>query len=136
MKILISINFKNGCLAKRKNENHFDGSVRLRRHRQYLFRRNFVAVRNSPDETSFVFNSKRIKINFQFNKKILKKAIEARGTSDSDYRDPSGKKGKYQEMLFVYGLKGEKCQKNDGGIITRLKVGGRSAHFCPAHQKM
>ena len=79
---------------------------------------------------------KELKSIFNSTKKILKKAIEARGTSDSDYRDPSGKKGKYQEMLFVYGLKGEKCQKNDGGIITRLKVGGRSAHFCPAHQKM
>ena len=72
---------------------------------------------------------------FSSTKKILKKAIEARGTSDSDYRDPSGNKGGYQKMLYVYGLKGEKCQKKDGGIIARLKVGGRSAHFCPVHQK-
>ena len=72
---------------------------------------------------------------FSSTKKILKKAIEARGTSDSDYRDPSGNKGGYQEMLYVYGLEGEKCQKKDGGIIARLKVGGRSAHFCPVHQK-
>ena len=73
---------------------------------------------------------------FNSTKKILKKAIEARGTSDSDYRDPSGKKGKYQEMLYVYGLEGEKCQKKDGGTITRLKISGRSAHFCPVHQKI
>ena len=72
---------------------------------------------------------------FTSTKKILKKAIEARGTSDSDYRDTSGNKGGYQNMLYVYGLEGEKCQKKDGGIITRLKVGGRSAHFCPVHQK-
>ena len=72
---------------------------------------------------------------FSSTKKILKKAIEARGTSDSDYRDPSGNKGGYQKMLYVYGLEGEKCQKKDGGIIARLKVGGRSAHFCPVHQK-
>ena len=73
---------------------------------------------------------------FTSTKKILKKAIEARGTSDSDYRDPSGNKGGYQNMLYVYGLEGEKCQKKDGGIITRLKIGGRSARFCPVHQKM
>ena len=73
---------------------------------------------------------------FTSTKKILKKAIEARGTSDSDYRDPSGQKGGYQEMLYVYGLEGEKCQKKDGGIITRIKIGGRSAHFCPVHQKL
>ena len=77
-----------------------------------------------------------LKLIFNSTKKILKKAIEARGTSDSDYRDPSGKKGGYQEMLYVYGLEKEKCQKNDGGVITRLKIGGRSAHFCPVHQKL
>ena len=79
---------------------------------------------------------KELKSIFTSTKKILKKAIEARGTSDSDYRDPSGNKGGYQKMLYVYGLEGEKCQKKDGGIITRLKIGGRSAHFCPVHQKM
>ena len=73
---------------------------------------------------------------FTSTKKILKQALEARGTSDSDYRDLFGKKGGYQEMLFVYGLEGEKCQKKDGGIIARLKVASRSAHFCPAHQKL
>ena len=72
---------------------------------------------------------------FTSTKKILKKAIEARGTSDSDYRDPSGNKGGYQNMLYVYGLEEEKCQKKDGGIIPRLKIGGRSARFCPVHQK-
>jgi len=72
---------------------------------------------------------------FTSTKKILKKAIEARGTSDSDYRDPSGQKGHYQDILYVYGLEKEKCQKKDGGVIARLKVGGRSAHFCPVHQK-
>ncbi len=77
-----------------------------------------------------------LKAIFNSTKNILKKAIEARGTSDSDYRDPSGQKGHYQEMLYAYGLEGEKCQKNDGGIIARLKIGGRSAHFCPVHQKL
>ena len=73
---------------------------------------------------------------FSSTKKILKQALEARGTSDSDYRDPSGKQGGYQEMLYVYGLEGEKCQKKDGGVIARLKIGGRSAHLCPVHQKL
>ena len=81
----------------------------------------------TQEELGLIFNS---------TKKILKQALEARDTSDSDYRDPSGRKGHYQDMLYVYGLEGEKCQKNDGGIITRLKVASRSAHFCPVHQKM
>ena len=66
---------------------------------------------------------------------ILKRAITARGTSSSDYRDPFGHKGEYQEMRYAYRLTGNLCQKKDGGIIARLKVGGRSAHFCPVHQK-
>ena len=77
-----------------------------------------------------------LKTIYTSTKKILKRALEARGTSDSDYRDPYGRKGHYQEILYVYGLEREKCQKKDGGIITRLKVGGRSAHFCPIHQKL
>lgn len=81
-------------------------------------------------------NPEELKSIYTSTKKILKKALEARGTSDSDYRDPSGRKGHYQEMLYVYGLEKEKCQKNDGGVIARLKVGSRSAHFCPVHQKL
>lgn len=67
---------------------------------------------------------------------VLKKAIKARGSSYIDYRDAQGKKGRYQEMQNAYGLKGEKCKKRDGGIIEKIKVGGRSAHFCSAHQKL
>jgi formamidopyrimidine-DNA glycosylase len=68
-------------------------------------------------------------------KPVLNKAIEARGSSYIDYRDAQGKKGRYQEMQNAYGLKGEKCKKRGcGGIIERIVVGGRSAHFCPKHQ--
>ena len=95
-----------------------------------------MAVRNPSVEANLITDTGRTKNDFQFHQKILKKAIEARGTSDSDYRDPSGRKGQYQDILYVYGLEGEKCQKKDGGIITRLKIGGRSAHFCPIHQKL
>ena len=81
------------------------------------------------------FTQEELKSIFNSTKKILKKAIEARGTSDSDYRDPSGNKGEYQKMLYVYGLEGEKCQKKSGGIIPRPKIGRPSAHFCPVQQK-
>ncbi len=69
-------------------------------------------------------------------KSVLNKAIKARGSSYIDYRDAQGKKGRYQEMQNAYGLKGQKCKKRDGGIIEKIKVGGRSAHFCPVHQKL
>lgn len=68
--------------------------------------------------------------------KILKKGIELKGDSMDDYRLPSGEKGGYQNVQRAYQQTGKKCMKNDGGIIHRLIVGGRSAHFCPKHQKL
>ena len=77
---------------------------------------------------------KDIKKIFSFTQNILKKAIEYKGSSMDDYRMPSGKKGKFQDIQNAYQKTGEKCKKKDGGIIERLKLGGRSAHFCPKHQ--
>lgn len=65
---------------------------------------------------------------------ILKKAIKMKGSSNDDYRRPSGEKGSYQNIQKAYHRTGNKCAKGDGGVIERLKVGGRSAHFCPKHQ--
>jgi formamidopyrimidine-DNA glycosylase len=67
---------------------------------------------------------------------ILKKAIKLRGSSISDFRDTAGKKGGYGKAMLVYRREGEKCLRNDGGIIVRKKIGGRSAHFCPVCQKL
>ncbi len=73
---------------------------------------------------------------FNAIKKVLRAAIEARGDSISDYRRPSGEKGRYQNIQNAYQMTGTKCKKKDGGMITRLKMVGRSAHFCPIHQKL
>ncbi len=73
---------------------------------------------------------------FNAIKKVLDKAIKEKGDSMSDYRRPSGEKGHYQEIQNAYHMTGQKCRKNDGGTIKRMKIGGRSAHFCPVHQKM
>ena len=72
---------------------------------------------------------------YQSIRPVLNKAIKARGSSYIDYRDAQGKKGRYQEMQNAYGLKGKKCKKRGcSGIIEKIIVGGRSAHFCPKHQ--
>ena len=66
---------------------------------------------------------------------VLKRAIGARGDSLQDYRTLEGKFGNYQNMQKAYQLTGEKCQKRDGGVIKRIVINNRSAHYCPAHQK-
>jgi formamidopyrimidine-DNA glycosylase len=68
-------------------------------------------------------------------KKILKFSIKYGGDSKSDYRNAFGEKGGFQNFHQVYGKKKENCQKKGcSGIIDRIVVKGRSAHFCPRHQ--
>ncbi len=65
---------------------------------------------------------------------ILKKAVRLRGTSTSDYRDPAGRPGNYTNSRLVYQRAGQPCRRC-GTKISRLKIGGRTAHFCPKCQK-
>lgn len=71
---------------------------------------------------------------YKYMKEILKRAIKYGGSSVDDYRLPSGEKGEFQNMQFAYHQTGKRCAKKDGGVIERIKVGGRSAHFCLKHQ--
>jgi formamidopyrimidine-DNA glycosylase len=68
-------------------------------------------------------------------KEILKKAIAAKGESISDFRRISGEKGGFDPLRKVYRREGKKCPRC-GTIIKRIKIGGRSAHFCPKCQKL
>lgn len=76
-------------------------------------------------------------------KEILKKAIKMRGTSDSDYRDTTGKPGRFQTALKVYRREGEKClsrlmlakRKKCDNIIERIQLGQRSVFICKKCQK-
>lgn len=72
---------------------------------------------------------------YQAMKKILRRAIVLRGDSTRDYRDTAGKKGRYQEIQKVYQQEGEECYRCKSKI-KRIKIGGRSAHFCPSCQKL
>jgi len=67
-------------------------------------------------------------------KKILLLAIKKRGTSDRDYLDASGQKGKFKSLLKVYGREGEPCLICKRKI-KRIKMGGRSSFFCDKCQK-
>ncbi len=68
-------------------------------------------------------------------KQILKKALKLRGTSISDFRDTGGRSGAYSDVRKVYRREGEKCPRC-GSIIKRIKIGGRSARYCPACQRI
>lgn len=69
-------------------------------------------------------------------KKILEESVKLGGDSMSDFRNLDGEKGKYQENHKAYRKTGEPCARRDGGKIVRIKMSGRSAHFCETHQKL
>ena len=80
-------------------------------------------------------SDKEIKKIYEAMRRILPKAIELGGESFSDFRRISGEKGGFDVLRKVYRRKGEKCSRC-GKIIERVKLSGRSAHFCPVCQKL
>jgi formamidopyrimidine-DNA glycosylase len=78
-----------------------------------------------------------LKLAFKAMKEVLKKGIDFGGDSMSDYRNIEGKKGKFQEQHRAYMKHKTSCSQRDcSGTLTKTKVGGRSAHFCPVHQNL
>jgi formamidopyrimidine-DNA glycosylase len=67
----------------------------------------------------------------------LKRGIDFGGDSMSDYRNILGEPGKFQSKHEAYRRTGKPCNKKGcPGVIERLKIGGRSGHFCSVHQKL
>lgn len=86
-----------------------------------------------PTRAASTLNAPELERLYTSVKKVLRLAIKKGGTSSRDYLKPDGSKGKYYEVRKVYQREGEKCAR-DGAIIKRVKIGGRSSHFCPRHQ--
>ncbi len=80
-------------------------------------------------------NEKELKEIYQAMRKVLARAIELGGESISDFRRISGEKGYFDQERKVYRREGEKCSRC-GTIIKKIKLAGRSAHFCPKCQKL
>jgi formamidopyrimidine-DNA glycosylase len=91
------------------------------------------AAKVSPFRQADSLSARELEYIYKAMQETLKKAIEVRGSSMSDYRTLLGEKGGYQLISKVYRREGEKCP-NCGNIIQREKIAGRSAHFCPKCQ--
>ena len=65
---------------------------------------------------------------------VLTTSIESGGTTFSDFRDVHGTNGNYGGVAWVYDREGEPCRVC-GSQIARLKLAGRSAHYCPQCQR-
>lgn len=65
---------------------------------------------------------------------VLEKAIASGGTTFSDFLNVQGVNGNYSPVAWVYNRAGEPCRVCTTPI-QRLKLGGRSSHFCPQCQE-
>ncbi len=64
----------------------------------------------------------------------LQMGIEAGGASIRNYVNESGEKGNFQNLIKVYGKKGDNCPQCKGKFITET-VAGRTSTWCPSCQK-
>jgi formamidopyrimidine-DNA glycosylase len=88
----------------------------------------------NPQKLAPSLTDREWKLIFSKGRSILKKAIEKRGTSISDWRDLYNQKGENQFVLKVYGLENKGCFRC-GATIVRIKQKGRSTYYCPNCQK-
>ncbi|WGV25771.1 DNA-formamidopyrimidine glycosylase [Halotia branconii] len=64
---------------------------------------------------------------------VLETSIAAGGTTFSNFLNVKGINGNYGGVALVYNRMGEPCRVC-GNLIQRIKLGGRSSHFCPQCQ--
>lgn len=65
----------------------------------------------------------------------LRRAIALGGSTLRDYTDSRGINGNYQEEAWVYARKGAPCRVC-GTLVERIRLAGRSTHFCPRCQPL
>jgi formamidopyrimidine-DNA glycosylase len=65
---------------------------------------------------------------------VLQKAIESGGTTFSNFLNVQGVNGNYGGVAWVYNRAGQPC-RTCSTTIERIKLAGRSTHFCPACQQ-
>lgn len=66
-------------------------------------------------------------------KGVLRLAIKHGGTTFMSFRDFNGRPGNFRRKLRVFQRGGEPC-RDCGTTIEKIRVAGRSTHFCPECQ--
>ncbi len=92
-------------------------------------------ARLSPERASSTLKPKQAATLVDAIKAVLGEAVEAGGSSISDFAGASGDLGYFQHRFNVYDRKGQPCARDDGGIIARIVQQGRSTFYCPICQK-
>lgn len=88
-----------------------------------------------PLKKANTLNKNELKAIFQATKGVLRRAVRLRGASVGDYRDTAGDRGMYGKVILAYRRTGKPCKRCKRPIQS-LRVGQRSAHFCPNCQRL
>jgi formamidopyrimidine-DNA glycosylase len=92
------------------------------------------AARIHPAAAAWTLSQRQTKILACSIRKTLRAAIASGGSTLRDYRGPDGQAGAYQSLHRVYGRDGQACLRC-GATIERMRIAGRSTHYCPACQR-
>jgi formamidopyrimidine-DNA glycosylase len=72
-------------------------------------------------------------------RKVLKRAIEAGGSTLKDYRKSDGTPGRFQHRFLVYDREGSACaicaKNGRKSLIHKITQAGRATYYCPKCQK-
>jgi formamidopyrimidine-DNA glycosylase len=66
---------------------------------------------------------------------ILRRAIDAGGTTIRDYRRTDDQQGTFSSALMVYGREQQSCVRCRS-VIRKIRQGNRSTFFCPGCQRL
>lgn len=90
----------------------------------------------TPTKEAGRISAPRLEKLFHAIRAVLDEAIEAGGSTLSDYAGVDGVKGGFQHRFRVYDQEGQACvAPGCGGVITRATHGGRSSFWCPRCQR-
>lgn len=90
----------------------------------------------APSKASGGVSAPRLEKLFHAIRAVLEEAIEAGGSTLSDYAAVDGAQGGFQHRFRVYDREGERCATPEcGGVIKRAVHSGRSTFWCPRCQR-
>ncbi len=87
-----------------------------------------------PRRSAGNISAKRYTALAEMIKEVLAEAIDAGGTTISDFRQSDGKPGYFARELKVYGRSGQDCPVCSTPI-SGLRLGQRSTYYCPRCQR-
>jgi formamidopyrimidine-DNA glycosylase len=91
-------------------------------------------ARIHPETAAGRLSKSRVQGLYRAIHKVLRRAIALQGTSFRDYIDIEGRPGSFRPRLCVYQRTGKPCPRC-ATSIRRIRICGRSSHFCPNCQR-